>query len=153
MIKITFILFSLLVLGCAQGRVDVLDQDENVIGSCTADFNFHWYGAQDSVNYILYLCAKENMEKGYKISDESILVKDYTIPEPPDGEDWSKKLAKDQFSQEQISEKEYGYILASIEYEYWQKLEIAEQQLLRSTITQMEYDRLVKEAKVKFEGS
>ncbi|MEP0203625.1 MAG: hypothetical protein ABJ084_05185 [Halioglobus sp.] len=144
---------STLLLGCAQGRVDVLDKDGNVIGACTADFNFHWYGAQDSVDYILYLCAKENIDKGYRISDESILAKDYTIPEPPNGEKWTQQSAKDQFSKKLISEKKYGYILAAIEFRYWQKLDKAEEQLSHSEITQAEYKHLVREAKAEFDGT
>lgn len=152
-IKIVLTLMPILLLGCAQGRVDVLDKDGNIIGSCTADFNFHWYGAQDSVDYILYLCARDNVERGYKISDESILAKDYSIPEPPNGEKWNKKSAKDQFSKKLITEEKYGYILASIEFRYWQKLDEAEERLLQSEITQVEYKNLVREAKAEFDGT
>ncbi|MEJ2762401.1 hypothetical protein VV869_00135 [Photobacterium sp. MCCC 1A19761] len=143
----------MLLFGCAQGRVDILDRDENVVGYCSADFNFHWYGAQDSVSYILYLCAKEYIVKGYSISDESILDNDYTIPLAPNGKNWNKALAKEYFSQNLLTEEKFGYILAAIEYEYWMKLNAAKEQLLRSAITQPEYERLVKEAKAEFEGS
>lgn len=80
-----------LLIGCAEGRLDVLSRDRNIVGYCSADFKFHPYGAQDSVNYILYLCAKENIDKGYKISDESILENDYSLPSPPKGKRWDNK--------------------------------------------------------------
>ena len=151
--NLTLIILSMLIFGCAQGRVDILDSDDQVIGYCSADFNFHWYGAQDSVNYILYLCAKEHIDKGYRISDESVLANDYSIPVAPGGEGWNKKLAKEQFSKDLLTEEKLGYILASIEYEYWMKLQSAEEQLSRSDITQPEYERLVAEAKAEFEGA
>ncbi|MFC6635468.1 hypothetical protein [Microbulbifer taiwanensis] len=124
-----------------------------MIGYCSAEFDFHWYGAQDSVNYIIYLCAKEHIEKGYSISDESILDNDYSIPVAPGGKNWSKKLAKEQFFKDLLTEEKFGYILASIEYEYWMKIEAAKAQLTRSTITQSEYEKLAEEAKAEFEGT
>jgi hypothetical protein len=151
--KLSFVILSLLLLSCAQGRVDILDSDENVIGYCSADFNFHWYGAQDSVDYILYLCAKEHIEKGYSISDESLLDNDYTLPLPPNGKYWNKKLAKEHFAKELLTEEKLGYILASIEYEYWMKLKSAKDKLSQAVISQPEYERLVKDAKAEFEGT
>lgn len=150
---LSLVILSVLLFGCAQGRVDVLDHDGNVVGYCSADFNFHWYGAQDSVNYILYLCAKEHIDKGFKISDESILDNDYTIPEAPEGKIWSRKLAKEQFSKDLISEEKLGYILASVEFQYWKKLKKAKNELSRSAITQAEYEKLVEKARAEFEGA
>ncbi|MCW8128374.1 hypothetical protein [Microbulbifer halophilus] len=149
---LSFITLFVSLFGCAQGRVDVLDHDGNVVGYCSADFNFHWYGAQDSVNYILYLCAKENIDKAFRISDESILADDYTIPEAPEGRMWSKKLAKKQFSKDLISEEKLGYILASVEFQYWAKLQEAKDDLSRSAITKEEYEKLVEKANSEFEG-
>ncbi|WKD48922.1 hypothetical protein [Microbulbifer spongiae] len=71
--KSTFMLFCLFILGCSHGRIDILDKDEKVVGYCSENFYLHWYGAHDSVDYILYLCAKEHIEKGYRISDDSII--------------------------------------------------------------------------------
>lgn len=150
---LSLIILSLFLLGCAQGRVDVLDNNGKVVGNCTANFYFHRYGAQHSVNYLLYLCAKENVDKGLKISDESILANDYSIPKPPNGKNWNKKLANQQFSNNQISEEKLGYILAHLEYQYWEKLNKAENALSRSAITQSEHDRLIKKAKAEFEGT
>lgn len=150
--KLSILALTALLFGCAQGRIDILDSDGSVVGYCSADFNFHWHGAQDSVNYILYLCAKEHLENGYRISDESILANDYTIPVAPNGAAWNEKLAKEQYSKGFITEEKLGYILASIEYAYWMKLDLYKEQLASSKITQLQYDRLLKEAKEEFEG-
>ncbi|WP_444930657.1 hypothetical protein ACJJIF_02435 [Microbulbifer sp. SSSA002] len=150
--KIKLMLAALSLTGCAQGHIDILKQDGEVIGSCSAEFYLHWHGAQDSVNYILNLCAQEAMARGLKISDESILANDYTLPESPQGYNWSKKLAKEYFSNRQITEEKLGYILAAIELDYQAKLDSAQERKSRSEITQIEYEKLISEAKQTFEG-
>lgn len=150
--RIGIVIVLALQLGCAQGRIDVLDQDGKVVGHCSAEFYFHWYGAEDSVNYILQLCAKEHVAKGYQLSDASILDKDYSLPPAPEGKSWSKSLAKTEFSNGRISEEKLGYILASVEYQYSQKLRDAEDAFAQSVISQAEYEAIVAKAKNDFEG-
>ena len=147
------VLLCAVLAGCAQGKVDILDADKKVIGYCSANFDFHWYGAQDSVNYILYLCAKEYVDQGYTISDESLLAKDYSIPAPPDASGWNKLLAKEWFQAHRITEEKYGYILAALEYQYWLDLDAAAEQLEQDLINQAEYQVLINEAEATFEGS
>ncbi|WKD48921.1 hypothetical protein [Microbulbifer spongiae] len=81
------------------------------------------------------------------------LDNDYTLPAAPGDGNWNKKTAKQQFSKKLITEKKLGYILAAIEYEYWQKLQKAEEQLSNSSITQKKYEKLVKQAKTEFEDT
>ena len=78
------------------------------------------------------------MAKGYQLSDESILDKDYSIPLAPEGKSWSNSLAKEEFSKGRISEEKLGSILALVEYHYWMKLRDAEDDLTHSVITQAE---------------
>ena len=145
-------IIALALLGCAQGHIDVLDKEGKVVGYCSADFKFHWHGAEHSVNYLLYLCAKEHAANGYKLSDPSILERDYSLPPSPAGKKWSVKLAKQQFSRNKISEEELGYLLAALEYDYWKKLEQAKQLLSKAEISKHEYDLLIKQAKEAFKG-
>ncbi|WP_199608921.1 hypothetical protein [Flocculibacter collagenilyticus] len=44
------------------------------------DWHWHWHGAQDSVDDILYICAKDHFENGKEISDSSIFNNDYSLP-------------------------------------------------------------------------
>lgn len=141
-----------LIVGCARGQLDIIDADENIVGECSANFYGHWYGAQDSVDYILHVCAKEQVEKGYRISDGSIFDNDYTLPEPPQDSAWNKRAAEREFKDGNISEKQYGYILAAIEYEFWLAKGRAEKQLESGVIDEEEYDRALSEAEDKFEG-
>ena len=151
--KINLVFLCLMILGCAQGRIAILDSEEKVVGYCSAAFDYHLQGVQDSVNYILHLCAKEQIEKGYRISDESILANDYTLPDAPNGKAWSTKLAKEQFSKGLITEEKFGYILADIEYKYQLKLKAAKENLDRLEITRSEYESFVADAKAAFEGA
>ncbi|WP_212668832.1 hypothetical protein [Pseudoalteromonas sp. NBT06-2] len=70
---------------------------------------------QDSIDYILFKCAKADIEKGHTISDLSLLALDFTLPHAPKGQKWNKKLAMDYFHNNQITERKLGYILAEIE--------------------------------------
>ena len=112
-INLALILF--LLVGCAQGRLDVINTKGTVIGECSAAFDWHPHGAQDSVNYILNLCAQKYIAVGYTVSDKSILTNDYALPVTPSGSIWNQKIAKEQFNAGYISEQKYGYILAAIE--------------------------------------
>lgn len=130
---------AILLTGCASGQLDVLDENGKIVGNCSADFYFHWHGAQDSVDYVLYLCAKGHIENGRKVSDQSILTNDYSLPTPPQGKEWSKKLAKQAFSNGEFTERKLGYLLANLEYQFWQTKSKLDQQLAASVITQKQY--------------
>lgn len=150
--KTSILIAACLVVGCARGQIDIIDADENIVGQCSANFYGHWYGAQDSVDYILHICAKEQVAKGFRISDESILDNDYTLPTPPQGAAWNKRTAKQEFNGGNISEKQYGYVLAAIEYEFWLAKGRAEKQLEAGVIDEEEYERELSKAEDKFEG-
>jgi hypothetical protein len=140
------------LFGCADGRVDIIEKNGEVIGECSARFYWHWYGAQDSVDYMIYICAKEYIDKGLNISDASILKNDYTLPKPPEGQSWNKKTAFKQFDAGNISEQKYGYILAAIEYEYILKKRWAKEQLDKGNIDSVAYEKVILNAKQIFHG-
>lgn len=148
---ITLIL-SLVIVGCAKGRVDVLSQEGEFLGSCTAKFYWHWYGAKDSVDYLLYVCAKEHQDNGKVISDSTIFDSDYTLPKAPEGERWNKRNAYRGFKSGKFSEQKYGYILAAIEYDFIVKTQLARKQLDSGAIDRQSYEQLLKQAKSAFYG-
>ena len=148
------VVLSLCVLvGCAQGRLDIIDPNGKVIGECSAHFDWHWYGAQDSVNYILQLCAQQYIAKGYTVSDEPFLANNYTLPLPPIGSSWNKKIAKEEFNAGNVSEQKYGYILAAIEYKYTVQVEIAASNLAKNLISKNEYEQILVKAKFDVNGA
>lgn len=146
------LMLSQFFIGCAKGRLDVLNEQGNILGSCTAKFYWHWYGAKDSVDYLLYICAKEHRDNGNLISDNSIFDNDYSLPKAPEGGIWNKRNAYASFKSGQISEQKYGYILASIEYDFIVKKQLVREQLDFGVIDQQSYEQLVKQAKYAFYG-
>lgn len=144
--------FAGVIMGCAKGQIDILDANEKVVGHCSANIYWHWHGAQDTVDYLLHVCAQEQVKKGYELSDNSILENEFRLPEPPQDSIWNKRTALRELKSENISEKEYGYIRAAIEYEYWVTQALAKEHLEAGSIEKAEYDRIMSEAKFKLRG-
>ena len=84
------ILFGL--SGCAERSINIIDQKGKVVGGCIAGYDWHFYGLQDSIDYMLYKCAKDSIAKGFQISDTRLLTLDFTLPPPPKGKAWNKKV-------------------------------------------------------------
>ena len=143
---------SIILSGCAERVININDNDGNVIGECNAGFDWHLYGLQDSIDYMMYECAKESIGKGHTISDERLLTLDFTLPEPPTGKEWDKKLAMHHFHQGNITERKLGYILAAIEYDYIKVVWVAEDDLANGLISEAEFDKILKQAKRKWLG-
>ncbi len=133
--------------GCAERIIDIKDKEGKVVGGCNAGFDWHFYGLQDSIDYLLYVCAKESIDKGYSISDERLLTIDFTLPEPPEGKLWNKKLVMERFHKGKITERKLGYILADIEYKYMKIVRSAKDDLASGKITEAELKRIDKDAK------
>jgi len=143
MLKIFLIISLIIVLsGCAERAIDITDHEGKVVGGCNAGYDWHLYGLQDSIDYMLYVCAKDSIAKGYKISDERLLSIDFTLPEPPEGKAWNKKIAMAEFHDGRITEQKLGYILAAIEYEYQKVVWTAEDDLAEGKITKAEFKKL-----------
>jgi len=150
LLKAIVVLFCL--SGCAERVINVTDEKGNIVGGCNAGFDWHLYGLQDSIDYMLYECAKESIAKGFRISDERLLTLDFTLPESPKGEAWNKKLAMEHFHKGKITERKLGYILAAIEHEYQKVAWPAEDDLASEKITKAEYNKIIKDAKFKWLG-
>ncbi len=138
--------------GCAERAIDITDNEGKIVGGCKAGYNWHLYGLQDSIDYMLYECAKESIAKGLKISDERLLTLDFTLPQPPNGKLWNKKLAMQHFHKGKITERQLGYILAAIEYKYQKTKWLAEDNLANGKLTQIEFKEIIKKAKFKWLG-
>ncbi|WP_371379339.1 hypothetical protein [Thalassotalea aquiviva] len=150
LLKTIVVLFCL--SGCAERVIDITDKEGKIVGGCNAGFDWHFYGLQHSIDYMLYECAKDSIAKGFTISDERLLTLDFTLPQPPDGKLWNKKLAMHHFYKGNITERKLGYILAAIEYEYQKVAWPAEDDLANGKITQAEFNKIIKDAKFKWLG-
>lgn len=154
--KVLASLFLLIIVsGCASGRLAFYDSDGNVVGECVGGYDWHFYGVKDSVDWILNWCAQKAIKEGMvfsSVSDESILLKDYSYPNPKLDEVWNKKTAWKAFRSNYISEKEYGYILADIENTFYLKNIEAQSQLEAGVIDESQYNELIEKNKVLFYG-
>ncbi|MFT5162151.1 MAG: hypothetical protein ACI9FJ_000719 [Alteromonadaceae bacterium] len=143
-----YLAIAILLSGCAGGRLDIMDQDGKIVGECIAGYDWHFDGLEDSIDYALYQCAKESIEKGHTISDKSLLALDFTLPQPPDGNKlWNKKRAMAHFHAGDIKEQQLGYILAAIELEYMMIGWAAQADLAAGKISQTELDQIIKAAR------
>ena len=150
LLKVIVVLFCL--SACAERVINITDKEGTIVGGCNAGFDWHLYGLQDSIDYMLYECAKGSIEKGLTISDQRLLTLDFTLPQPPEGKSWNKKLAMHHFHKGTITETKLGYILAAIEYEYQKVAWPAEDDLANGKITQAEFNKIIKDAKFKWLG-
>ena len=132
--------------------MDIRDKDGKLVGACNAGFDWHFYGLQDSIDYILYQCAKDSIANGHTISDERLLTLDFTLPDPPAGKSWNKKLAMQYFHDDKMTERKLGYILASIELDYMKTVWSAEDDLASGKINKAAFDTIVNQAKTNWLG-
>ncbi|KTF17028.1 hypothetical protein [Pseudoalteromonas sp. H105] len=149
---LTVVVVLIFLSGCAERTIDITDKEGKIIGGCNAGYDWHFYGLQDSIDYMLYECAKGSIANGFKISDERLLTLDFTLPPPPDGESWNKQLAMSHFHKNTMTERKLGYILAAIEFDYQKVVWSAEDDLASGDITQAEFNDIVKEAKLRWLG-
>lgn len=146
------IVLLLFLSGCAERVIDISDKEGEIVGGCNAGFDWHFYGLQDSIDYVLYECAKDLIAKGYTISDERLLTIDFTLPDPPKGQSWNKKLAMSQFYSGKITERKLGYILAATEFKYIKVIRVAEDDLANGVITEAEFNEIDKTSKLQWLG-
>ncbi|EWH08795.1 lipoprotein, partial [Catenovulum agarivorans DS-2] len=145
-----FLLFSL--IGCSNRVIHLVDDNGKEVGECTAGYYLHFYGLEDSIDYMLYQCAKGFIDKGYKVSGVLPLDRDYTLPKPPEGESWNKKLAMSHFKNGKITERKLGYVLAAIEYEYYLKIVDAEKRFAKGNIDETAFNKITQEAEFVWRG-
>ncbi len=150
-IIISFLLLSSFV-GCSSRVIHIIDESGKEVGECMAGYYLHFYGLEDSIDYMLYQCAKDFIDKGYKISGVLPLDRDYRLPKPPEGKSWNKKLAMGHFKSGKITERELGYVLAATEYEYHLKMLDAQKRLAEGKIDQTEFNKITQEAEFIWRG-
>ncbi len=152
---LAIIFFALTLFGCSSGQLDLYNSEGKKVGECTAGYDWHLYGVKHSVDWLLNWCAQKAIEEGMDVaavSEPSILQKDYSYPEPAAGERWNKKSSRKAFREGLITEKEYGYILAYIENEFYLRNFLAQQQIDQGEINEAEYQQLLKESTLIFHG-
>lgn len=113
-----FISLSLVLVlaSCAtQGKLEYVTADGEYKTACETEYTWEPSVDKYAVEYILSYCAKKAVAKGHKVIDESLLKIDLSIPSSPNGKPWSFDYAKELHSNNGLSDKEYGYIIAYID--------------------------------------
>ena len=153
--SLTILVLTLTLCSCAKGQLDLYNSEGKKVGECTAGYDWHLYGAEYSVDWLLNWCAQSAIKDGTKVvavSDPFILEKDYSFPETESGSHWTKKSSWEAFHLDLITEKEYGYILAYIENEFYLRNLLAQQKIDQGVIGEADYQQLLKESKLLFYG-
>jgi len=109
-----------------------------------------WY----VVGYNAYLEHSRLLCENEKLLSKGLPIKpvNFNWPSPPQGKSWSKKLAFEQFQQQNITVKQLGYLYAALEYVYRNRVRDAKHRLENSLISKPVYQLIVKEAKASWEG-
>lgn len=111
----SILIFTLTLFGCASGQRDLNDSEGKKVGECTAGYDWHFYGAKHSVDWLLNWCAKKAIKEGIEVADvsePSIPQKDYSYPEPISGVYWTKASSLKAFRSDLITEKRKGELLS-----------------------------------------
>lgn len=156
MSKIIMLVAAFVLSGCASGQLDLYNAKGKKVGECTAGYDWHLYGVEHSVDWLLNWCAQNAIKEGIEVatvSDPSILQKDYAYPKPASGTYWTKKTSYKAFRSDVITEKEYGYILADIENEFYKRNQVTQQKFAQGKINEDEFHQLMKASKLIFYGN
>jgi hypothetical protein len=106
------VLFHLLLVGCTTGRLEYLTPEGETKHACEVEYTWEPSVDKYAVEYILSYCAKQAAKKGNTIVQKELLGLDLSVPEPPKGQRWSFDLAKSLHKKGQLTDKQYGYIIA-----------------------------------------
>lgn len=68
-----------------------------------------------AVVYVLSYCARKAQEQGHKVVDEYLTSIELSIPPSPDNQPWTFEKATELYDSGQLTDKEYGYLIAYID--------------------------------------
>ena len=111
--KFFILLFSfLLFAGCTTGRLEYVTPSGDTKFACETEYTWQPSVDKYAVEYVLSYCAKHAAAKGNTVIQQELLKIDLTVPEPPEGMEWNFDLAKSMYKKGELSDKEFGYLVA-----------------------------------------
>lgn len=110
--SLLLLLVSFLIIGCTTGRLEYVTPKGEKRYACETEYT--WAPSVDkyAVEYVLSYCAKEAAKRGNKVVQEYLLELDLTVVAPPKGKSWDYELAKSLHQRNELTDKEYGYLIA-----------------------------------------
>ena len=104
-----------MLAACTTGRLEYITPQGEVKFACKTEYNWQPSVDQYAVEYTLAYCAKGAIREGNKVVEQRLLELDLSVPEPPQGRQWSFELARQLHKQGRLTDKEYGYLIAYID--------------------------------------
>ena len=104
-----------LLVGCTTGRLEYITPEGETKFACETEYTWEPSVDKYAVEYVLSYCAKQAAKRGNTIVKKELLDLDLTVPEPPEGKVWSFDLAKSMHKKGQLTDKQYGYLIAYID--------------------------------------
>lgn len=105
----------LLVSSCTTGRLEYITPDGEKKFACETEYTWEPSVDKYAVEYILSFCAKQAVEQGNTVKRSELLDLDLSVVSPPAGQKWTHELAKKEHDKGNISDKEYGYLIAYLD--------------------------------------
>lgn len=153
MLKLTLLVFLLFCLsGCVSGHLEYIDTEGNRKTGCEVEFLWEPVGGEHAVDYVLNYCAQRYAKKDYALVDDRVLKLDIVLPDPPPGKEWSYNLASQMLKEDQLTDKEYGYLIAHVELNYQKAVTRLEKDLEGGLITKQQFNKREKAALDKYYG-
>lgn len=111
------ILFVLLLIsGCVtQGQLEYVTAEGELKTGCETEYVGAPSVDQYAVEYVLAHCARQAIKQGYRVKNTRLLTLDLALPVHPDGLDWTFENATALHQKGRLTDKEYGYIVASVD--------------------------------------
>ncbi|WP_419570083.1 hypothetical protein [Rheinheimera sp.] len=114
--QITALLLTITALpGCTTGQLSYVTPDGEHKTACHTEYSGQPSVDYYAVEYILSYCATEATKQGHTVSEQHLLDINRTLPAAPAGKSWSHELARQLHQAGQLSDKEYGYLIAAMD--------------------------------------
>lgn len=108
-------LVLLLLAGCTTGRLAYVTPNGETKHACETEYLWQPSVDQYAVEYVLSYCAKQAEKLGNTVLRQELVGLDLTVPTPPAGLHWSRPLAKSLHKQGQLTDRQYGYLIAHMD--------------------------------------
>ncbi|WP_127347376.1 hypothetical protein [Pseudidiomarina mangrovi] len=100
---------------CTTGRLEYLTPEGERKYACATEYTWQPSVDKYAVEYVLAHCAKQAQAQGNTVVDTRLLTLDLSLPRPPEGRQWTHELAKQQHQSGQLTDQQYGYIIAYLD--------------------------------------
>lgn len=103
------------VSACTSGRLEYITPEGEREFACATEYTWQPRVDKYAVEYVLAHCARQAVSQGHAIVATDLLELDLSVPHPPEGERWSRALAKQQHQHGLLTDREYGYLIAYLD--------------------------------------